>query len=120
MNANRLSLIRSRLALAGEALGEEDFEQGLIGHVAAIREYLQVLDHGKRQAQGDGLESGLEADEFCALAEDQSRYSVESAVAQKFRSWSSVLNSGSFFLVILCLTPSVGRRCLRCDSRLLA
>jgi hypothetical protein len=51
----------SWLALAGEALGEEDFEQGLIGHVAVIGEYLQVLDHGKRQAQGDGLESGLEA-----------------------------------------------------------
>ena len=39
------------MALAGDALGEEDFEQGLIGHVAAIREYPQVLDHGKRQAQ---------------------------------------------------------------------
>ena len=67
MNANGLSLIRPRLALAGEALGEEDFEQGLIGHVAAIGEYLQVLDHGKRQAHGNGLESGLEADEFGAL-----------------------------------------------------
>jgi hypothetical protein len=33
------------LTLAGEALGEEDFEQGLIGRVATIREYLQVLEH---------------------------------------------------------------------------
>jgi hypothetical protein len=67
LQRERRTLIRTRLALAGEALGEEDFEQGLIGHVAAIREYLQVLDHGKRQAQGYGLESGLEADEFGAL-----------------------------------------------------
>ncbi len=34
------------------------------------------------------------------LAEGQSRYSVESAVVQKFRSWASVLSAGSFFLII--------------------
>jgi len=33
-------LLHARLPLAGEALGEEDFEQGLIGRVATIREYL--------------------------------------------------------------------------------
>src|SRR5665213_2606226 len=45
------------------------------------------------------LRVGLRRTSLVRLAEDQSRYSVESAVAQKFRSWSSVLNAGSFFLV---------------------
>src|SRR5579862_9168827 len=37
---------RRRLALVGQALGQKDFQQGLVRYVTAIRENLQVLNHG--------------------------------------------------------------------------
>ena len=44
---------------------------------------------------------GLRLTNFVRFAEDQSTYSVESAVAQNFRSLSSLVNLGIFFLVII-------------------
>src|ERR1035441_9877413 len=43
------------------------------------------------------LSDGLRCTSFLRFPDDQSRYSVESAVAQNFLSSSSLLNSGSAF-----------------------
>src|ERR1039458_2803267 len=46
------------------------------------------------------LSDGLRCTSFLRFPDDQSRYSVESAVAQNFLSSSSLLNSGSAFLFV--------------------
>ena len=44
-------LLLPRLALARQPLGQEDLEQGLVRNVAPIRQYLEILNHGDREAQ---------------------------------------------------------------------
>ena len=48
-------------------VGEEHLEEGLIGDVAAVRQYLEIRDHGGREAQRDRLERGFELNEILAL-----------------------------------------------------
>ena len=52
-------LVRARPALLGQALGQENFQQRLVGHVALIRQRLQVLDHGLGQPDGDRAQGWL-------------------------------------------------------------
>jgi len=44
-------LLLPRLALARQALGQEDLEQRLVRNVAPIRQYFEILNHGDREAQ---------------------------------------------------------------------
>jgi len=75
-------LFRLALPARGARLGRP--EQDGLGHrLRRFRELSQSSTHGKREAQGYGLESGLEARRvWRGLAEGQSRILVEIGVAR--------------------------------------
>jgi len=56
------------LALALQALGQENLEQGLIRNIAPVGEYFEILDHGDRKPQRDRPQRRFELHEFPALS----------------------------------------------------
>src|SRR5581483_8088071 len=51
----------------GLSLGQKNFKQRLVGHIAPIRRHFKILDHRYRQTQRDGTKRRFEMNEFLGL-----------------------------------------------------